>query len=464
MLEVQDWPTVINLNSSKVFKKPKPGDSRFLVFNLVTQVNREGAYANLRLPYLLGQSNLDQRDRSFVTELAYGTIRMQGRHDFAISAHSDRRIEEIDPVVIDLLRIGIHQLHFMRVSPHAAVSETVELARLVAGESKATFVNAILRKISSDPDIFRRVEDDLSLSELDKFSILYSHPKWIISAFYDLLKDWDAVCELLIANNTPVAPNLVAWPGKSSVEELLEIGGEKLSLGSYSVLANKTPSEYPAVWERRAGVQDCGSQKLTEIFFNSAKGEKLSWLDMCAGPGGKAALLDSLISTHRPDDRFLANEISSHRVDLIANVVPRSRISNLDGTDPSTFKETFDRILIDAPCSGLGALRRRPEARWRKNLTDLKGLLELQRKLLDAGVELLNNGGVLAYATCSPHLLETKGQVLDFLHRHKEMKLVQVSEYADDVSQSLTVDGNLQFLTQRDASDSMFMALFRKEI
>lgn len=452
-----------SLNNSKPFKKPNPGAARLLVFNLVTQVNREGAYANLRLPYLLRESKLDQRDKSFVTELAYGTIRMQGRHDFAISEHSDRKIEEIDPVVIDLLRIGIHQLHFMRVSPHAAVSETVELARMVAGESKATFINAILRKVSSDVDLFKRVEENSELGELDKFSVLYSHPKWIVSAFYDLLRDWESVRELLIANNTPVAPNLVAWPGKSTVEELLQTGGEKLSLGSFSVLSNRTPSEYPAIWERRAGVQDCGSQKLTEIFFETKTDEDLSWLDMCAGPGGKAALLASLINVNKPDDTFLANEISPHRADLIANVIPRNQISVLDGTKSTEFSQKFDRILIDAPCSGLGALRRRPEARWRKNLTDLKGLLELQRNLLDSGVELLNDGGILAYATCSPHLLETKGQVLDFLHRHKQMRPVQVGEYASDIPEAITADGNLQFWTHRDSSDSMFMALFRKE-
>jgi 16S rRNA (cytosine967-C5)-methyltransferase len=451
------------LNKSKAFKKPNPGAARLLVFNLVTQVNREGAYANLRLPYLLGESKLDQRDKSFATELAYGTIRMQGRHDFAIAEHSDRKIEEIDPDVIDLLRIGIHQLHFMRVSPHAAVSETVELARLVVGESKATFINAILRKIGADENLFKRVEANPELDEVDKFSILYSHPKWIVSAFYDQLRDWESVRSLLIANNTPVAPNLVAWPGKSTVDELLETGGEKLRLGSYSVLSSVPPSEYRAIWERRAGVQDCGSAKLTEIFFDTKSDADLNWLDMCAGPGGKAALLDSLIKVNKPNDKFIANEISQHRADLLANVIPRQQISVLDGTKANLFGQKFDRILIDAPCSGLGALRRRPEARWRKNPTDLKGLLELQRNLLNSGVELLKDGGILAYATCSPHLLETKGQVLDFLHRHKQMRLAQVGDFVSDIPEALTVDGNLQFWTHLDSSDSMFMALFRKE-
>ena len=253
--------------SSKPFAKPKPGAARLVAYDLVSQVNRGGAFANLRLPELLDNSDLDLRDRSFVTELAYGTLRMQGKHDYAISKKADRPIEELDEKIVDLLRIGIHQIFEMRVSVHAAVGETVEVARAVAGESKATYINAVLRSISADLDIYNDLESDANVSDLEKLSILYSHPIWIITAYYDQLKDWDAVRDLLRKNNIPVAPHIVSWPGKSTVSEILETGGEKLAIGTYSVLSNHLPNEYPAIKDKRAGIQDMGSQLVSEILF-----------------------------------------------------------------------------------------------------------------------------------------------------------------------------------------------------
>jgi 16S rRNA (cytosine967-C5)-methyltransferase len=444
------------------FRKPNPSQSRLVAFDLITQVNRGGAYANLRLPELLSQSSLDQRDRGFVTELSYGTLRMQGRHDYAISQKIDRPFSELDENVIDLLRLGVHQLLEMRVSDHAAVSETVELARKVAGESKASFINAILRAISSDSDLYKRLEEDPKIELIDKLSLLYSHPSWIVSAFYDQLRDWEEVRKLLLINNQPVAPNLVAWPGKSSVEELLETGGEKLPLSSYGVLSDHLPNEYPAIKDKRAGVQDVGSQLLSEIFLATATQERLDWLDLCAGPGGKAALLFNSLETFRPNDSFSANEPTDHRAELVARVIPRENISTNDGRDFQSFGRKFDRIMIDAPCTGLGALRRRPEARWRKSLSDLKELIPLQRELIDSAYQMLNPGGMIAYATCSPHLSETTAQVLDAKYRHKDLELVDISDFSPQRNLGLKPDGTLQLWTHLQESDSMFMAIFRK--
>lgn len=457
-----------NLSDSpikRIYKKPNPGEARRIAFALVTQVNREGAYANLRLPQLLSDSTLDQRDRSFVTELAYGTLRMQGKHDYAISKFIDRDISQLDSSVLDLLRLGVHQLTEMRVSDHAAVSETVELARAVAGESKATYINAILRKVSSDSTLFDDVRSKIESNPKYALSILYSHPEWIVSAFFDLLKNWGSVEKALAANNEPVAPNLIAWPGKSTREELLSLGGSALKIGRSSILADRMPTEYPAIRERRAGVQDCGSQLLTEIFFETAKeinSRNLDWLDLCAGPGGKAAYLQALISTERSSDTFTANEPSEHRAKLVQSVVNLKNVISLDGRNASEFPGKYDRILVDAPCSGLGALRRRPEARWRKNLSDLKGLIELQRDLLDSAYTLLKPGGIVGYATCSPHLLETKGQVLDFAHRHKEATQISISIADTGIEGAINSDENMQLWTHVQKSDSMFLALFQK--
>jgi len=457
----QDWIQVLSLNN-KGFSKPKPGAARLLAYDLVSQVNRNGAYANLRLPELLSDSNLELRDRAFATELGYGTLRMQGKHDYAISQKADRPITELDEKIVDLLRIGIHQIFEMRVPIHAAVGETVEVARAVAGESKASYVNALLRSISADLSLYEEVKNDTKLTSIDKLAVLYSHPIWIINAYFDQLKNWEAVEELLRINNVPVSPHIVAWPGKSSVEEIVATGGEKLPIGTYSVLSNALPNDYPAIKDKRAGIQDMGSQLVAEIFFATKSNAPLKWLDLCAGPGGKAALLNNLLSTRNAGDTFLANEPTPHRADLVARVVPKNKVVSFDGRDFNSFGETFDRILIDAPCSGLGALRRRPEARWRRSLNDLKELLPLQRDLIDSAYKMLNPGGIIGFATCSPLLSETKSQILDAKYRHKDLQLLDIANFSPAGTTGVNTDGSLQLWTHLDGSDSMFMALLQK--
>ena len=438
--------------------KPNPNQSRLIAYELVSQVNRDGAYANIRLPELLAKSKMDKADKAFTTELAYGTLRMQGRHDYIATKFVDRKFSEVDPKIQDLLRIGIHQITQMRVADHAAVSETVEVAKLVAGESKASYVNAVLRKVAvSNNDLVELVQ----LPNLQRLSISYSHPEWVISSFYDQLKDWEEVEKLLAANNLPATPDIVAWPGKSSITELIELGATQISGFPNAVNIDGIPSEFDPIIQRRAGVQDRGSQIVVENFLATAAGSQ-SWLDMCAGPGGKAAYLFHFLSQSEPTANFLANEPVPHRAELVKRVVNNQQVVSFDATDPSNFSSTFDRILVDAPCTGLGALRRRPEARWRKSLNDLKELVNLQRNLLNSAYELLKPNGVIAYVTCSPHIAETKGQVLDFLARHKDMSVLPLNTLPIAHKQGLLADGTMQLWTHQDQSDGMFMVLFKK--
>ena len=452
---------------ANVGKKPKPQAARLLVFHLLTQVNRQGAYANLRLPELLAASSLEERDRAFATELGYGTLRMQGKHDALIKRHIDRPFEDVDSGIIDILRMGIHQVKEMRVPDHAAVGETVEVARATIGESKATFVNAILRRACADASF----EEDLAAITETKLrlSATYSHPEWEVASFYDHLQDWKAVEKLLAINNLPVKPHLIAWAGRSTVEELLLAGGELLDWTEHGVLSAQMPGSYPAIKERRAGVQDRGSQLVAQIFLNTALGSELtpplSWLDMCAGPGGKAAAVYTDLLEKRPADRFMANEPSEHRARLVSQVIPSENVQIHLGQELPSLTARYDRILIDAPCTGLGALRRRPEARWRRTPQDLKELVKIQKELLGAGIELLKPGGILAYVTCSPHLLETKAQVIELLHRHEEMELIDIAPFLPRTvpPRVLTNDRTLQLWTHLDDSDSMFMALFHRK-
>ena len=439
-------------------RKPNPNPTRLLVYELISQVNRDGAYANIRLPELLKKSKLSANDRNLATEMSYGTLRMQGLMDYIAAKFTDRPFNELDPKIQDLLRMGIYQLIQMRIPDHAAVSETVEVAREEAGDAKASYINAILRKVSSNTFDLSELDD---LPMIDKLSIKHSHPIWIINAFYDQLKDWDLVEQLLIADNKSTRPDIVCWPDKSNEEEFIKLGAHKIDnlINGYNI--DGIPSDFAPIVERRSGVQDRGSQIVVEDFIATWK-PGLKWLDMCAGPGGKAAYLLHYLSSIEENPSFLANEPVPHRAELVKRVIGNDLVVSIDGRDASLFKDTFDRILVDAPCTGLGALRRRPEARWRKKFTDLKELVSIQHDLLESAYSLLNRKGVIAYVTCSPHISETKAQVANFLADHEDIKILDIASLPNANKSGLNPDGTVQLWTHKDQSDCMFIAFLQK--
>lgn len=440
------------------FKSPKPEASRLLAFDLLTEVNRNEGYSNLLLPQALNSSKLDERDKSLVTELLYGTIRMQGKHDWVLAQISDRPWTEVDPGIVDVCRMGVHQIHEMRIPDHAAVASTVEVARKRLGESKASFVNALLRNVT------RKSQDDWfaplsAISDpVERMSIQYSHPEWIVSAYFDLLKNWDEVEQALAINNEAATPTLVSWPGLSTIEDLKEIGGEPTTYSPYGAHWKGNPGALDLIKARKIGVQDEGSQLVASVFAKASAGT--NWLDMCAGPGGKAALLSNIAREKKIV--FTANEVSAVRADLVRQVVNGDRVLVGDGREIGNQAEKFDAILIDAPCTGLGALRRRPEVRWRRNLQDLRELTQLQRELIDSGIKALNVGGVLGYATCSPHLAETTIQVSDLKRKHHNMEQIDVASYLPDNLQDSERDQAMALWTHRTGTDAMFLALFKK--
>jgi 16S rRNA (cytosine967-C5)-methyltransferase len=442
------------------FKSPKPDRVRLLVFDILQEVNQSDGYSNLLLPRALADGDFEQRDKGFATELLYGTLRMQGRHDYIASQVSDRKWSEVDAGIVDVVRLGAHQLFEMRVPSHAAVSATVELARKVIGESKASFVNALLRKMSAQTlDQWLEPVNEIK-DPVTRLSIMYSHPEWIVSAYFDLLRDYAEVENLLSANNLPASPTLVWWPGRSTKEEFVELGAVSTQYSPYGLKYEGAPVSLEAVRRRRAGVQDEGSQLVASIFA-SVVADKSSWLDICAGPGGKAALLASLAKESGKE--FTANEISKPRSELVKQVIGSARLWVGDGREISSHGEKFDAILADVPCTGLGALRRRPEVRWRRQVSDLRALTQLQREISDAAISVLSDGGFFAYATCSPHLAETSIQVKDILNRHPELELVDLTTYLPNNLAGAIRDGALSLWTHRHETDAMFMAVFHKK-
>ena len=443
------------------FKSPKPDPVRLLVYDILKEVNRSDGYSNLLLPQALTTSNFEQRDKGFATELLYGTLRMQGRHDYIAAQVSDRPWSEVDSGIVDVVRLGAHQLFEMRVPSHAAVSATVELARKVLGESKASFVNALLRKMSAQSLDQWLAPANLISDPVERLSIIYSHPEWIVSAYFDLLRDFTEVESLLSANNLAATPTIVWWPGRSSAEELISLGAQPTKYSDYGMKIEGAPSTLEAVRHRRAGVQDEGSQLVAQIFAKVVSSQD-NWLDLCAGPGGKAALLSSLAK--ESGKKFTANEISASRAKLVEQVIGGARLLVGDGRDIATLGEKYGAILADVPCTGLGALRRRPEVRWRRTVADLRELTQLQRELSDAAISVLEDGGFFGYATCSPHLAETSIAVSDVLRKHPELELVDLQPYLPVDLNSAMRDKSLSLWTHRHETDAMFLAVFRKKL
>jgi 16S rRNA (cytosine967-C5)-methyltransferase len=446
---------------------------REVAYELLRRVSEDDAYANLILPKLLRDARVDSRDAGFIQELGFGAIRNQRLYELIIESASKRDISAIEPEARTILLLGIHQLLGMRVPAHAAINETVNLAKRKASKSAVGFVNAILRRVSERSrgewvELVTSGGQDRDLALSDE----YSHPVWIVKSFKAALAARGlegTLVDLLEADNTPARVSIVALPGFSTVEELAEFGvaGGASPLG---VEIHENPSNIEAIRTGKARVQDQGSQlavlALTETGIEISDA---AWLDICAGPGGKAALMAALAKPKGIE--FAANEISEHRVKLVeAALAPVTdiRVSQGDGREIGVGGPKFSRILLDAPCTGLGALRRRPEARWRKQASDLKDLSKLQRELFESSWLSLLPGGVLAYVTCSPHLSETTNQVAWAISKFgAEMEVVNANKVLNGVNPNLDLDES--FLTAQlwphiNGTDAMFVALFRKSL
>lgn len=316
-----------------------PTTARSVALRCLERIDHEGAYANLVVPAALDASGLDRRDRAFVTELVHGTTRMRRANDAVI----DRFIlSEPDPSIRTLLRLGAQQLTFTDVAPHAAVAETVELAPKRA----RGFVNAILRNITRTPMIWPDLATELS------------YPDWL----FQLLQR---------------------------------------ELGDEAVPAMRRMNEPPPVSVRDDGyTQDMSSQWVAAA-VGARPGERV--LDMCAAPGGKATAMAA--RPYHDGAQVIAAELSPVRAGLVVANAQRleADVNTVvaDGTSPPFTEASFDRVLLDAPCSGLGALRRRPDARWRMTPESIDDLTALQRRLLAAAAPLVRPGGNLVYSVCT---------------------------------------------------------------
>lgn len=452
--------------------------SRRVAFEVLRAVTESGAYANLLLPERLRAAGLSGRDAAFATELTYGTLRRSGTYDVIAAACVDRPWSEVDRPVQDLLRLGTHQLLGMNVPKHAAVATTVELAKAEIGRGRAGFVNAVLRRVGerSYDEWVAEISEGSDPSTRAALGLRYAHPSWLVRELGAALtargRPESELVDLLEADNRAAQVTLVARPGRCTIQELLEAGARQ---GRWTTTAAVLPSGDPgslaAVREQRAAVQDEGSQMVTAAVVAAEVGPDPDvplgaerWLDMCAGPGGKAALLASFAAGRGVS--LQAWELLSHRAKLVTQAVgDGATVRVVDAGDPQRVVESsegFDRVLLDAPCSGAGALRRRPEARWRKQPGDLPALVAGQRRLLQNALRLVRPGGVVGYTTCSPLLDETSGVVDAVLSGRTDVERLDVRELLPGRPPHVGPGPDAQLWPHLHDTDAMYLALLRR--
>jgi 16S rRNA (cytosine967-C5)-methyltransferase len=466
-------------------REPRRGQSdpaRRVACDVLLAVEQRDAYANLLLPELLAERGITGRDAALATELCYGTLRARGTYDAILAVCSDRDLAKLDPPVRQVLRLGAHQLLGTRIQPHAAVATSVSLTRSAAGQRPAGFVNAVLRRVSTrDLAAWLQIAAPAPADDpVGYLEVRYSHPRWVVEAFADALgesaSEAAGLAETVLAETEAALAadgerplvTLCATPGLAGQAELAAAGATAARWSPYGgYLRGGDPGAIPAVAEHRAGVQDEASQLAALALARvPVTGADRAWLDLCAGPGGKARLLAGLAA--QSGAHLIAAEIRHQRTRLVlaaTGPAGSAAVVTADGVRPGWRAAAFDRVLVDVPCSGLGALRRRPEARWRRSTADIASLGPAQRALLSAAIESARPGGVIAYVTCSPHIAETREVVADVLAGHADVEVLDAPAELAEVPGLRCAEPDerfAQFWPHRHGTDAIFLALLRR--
>jgi 16S rRNA (cytosine967-C5)-methyltransferase len=441
-------------------RRPVLDGARLTAYDVLDGVSAREAYANLLLHQLLRERDLEPRDAAFATQLAYGALRAQGTLDAVLARLVDRPLGDLDRRVLDLLRLGAYQLLDLRVPAHAAVATTVDLTRAIVGAGASGLVNAVLRKVAVGGDRAAWLAE-LGADGDRRLALATDHPEWVVAAWREALGGDDELEPALLADDAAPEVHLVARRVRRD-ELAEESGGTPGPWSPYAVrLGGGDPGRIPSVRAGAAAVQDEGSQLAALLLARAPlEGPDARWLDVCAGPGGKAGLLAAV----RPAGVHLtAADRAPHRAELVRTALRDEddvEVLVADGREPPWARGSFDRVLLDAPCTGLGALRRRPEVRWRRGPEDVGPLVELQTALLDAALASVRPGGVVAYVTCSPHAAETVG-IADAAAARDDVEVLPVAPLFEGVP-GVERGPYGQLWPHRHGTDAMFMALLRR--
>lgn len=442
---------------------------RKLATEILTKVDTRKAYADVLLDHTIKSAALDDRDRALLTELIYGTLRWRGRLDPCLNESIRGSLEETDPFIRNLLRLTLYQLDFLdRIPDYAAVNEAVKVAKTHGGRRAAGFVNGVLRNVVREKRAIippepaeRRVED---------FAEYWSHPKWLVQRWLQYFGS-EEITALLKANNDEAPLVLRTNRTRGTRETLLDLFGTQ---GVKAVPCSWSPEgivirsggpvdQLPGFQAGLFQVQGEASQ-LVVYLLDPKPGERI--LDACSAPGGKTTHIAEFM-----DDRghIIAIDISAKGIRRVEQNARRLGLTSIQALRADLTRgltipldESYDRILVDAPCSGFGTLRSHPEIKWTRSESDIRRLSQLQKKLLIRAASYLKPGGVLVYSTCTLIEDENEKVVEDFLKYQEGFVLEEAAGYLPDQAKSLLRGSYFMAWPHRHDTDGFFAARLRK--
>ena len=438
------------------------GNVRDAALTILLAVDKHQAYSNLLLNQTINKYKIDAKDRALLTELTYGTL----QHKYTLDFYLEPFIRgKMDLWVKWLLRLSLYQMEYLdRVPDHAAVNEAVEIAKRRGHKGIAAVVNGILRSI-----LRQGVRSTEEITEPKKrLAIETSHPEWLVERFAEAY-GMEKTTEMLRENNVPPFNTVRVNTSKATVEEAMALLAEEGVEAQRSKiipeclhLISGQASRTKAFKDGYITIQD-ESSMMPANALNPQPGWRV--LDMCAAPGGKTT---HMAEKMKNEGSILATDIHPHKLDLIDETSTRLGLNIIqtapvDGRKAAEFlqAESFDAVLVDAPCSGLGVMRRKPDIKYTKREEDLSRLHTIQLELLDSAVKVLKKGGRLVYSTCTVNKEENEETVLAFLASHPEIESVPLENLPKELLER-SQSGMLQVFPQDFGSDGFFVAAFRK--
>ncbi|OPX42349.1 ribosomal RNA small subunit methyltransferase B [Ruminiclostridium hungatei] len=438
--------------------------ARETALKILYDINENEAYSNISVNKYLEAGELREIDRAFATELAYGTVKWLMELDYIIDRFSSVKAKKLSPWIKNILRLGIYQLlHTDKIPSSAACNTSVDLAKRYGHQASSRFVNAVLRNIARSRDSIPYPEKKDNAGYL---SIVYSHPRELVDRWLELFGG-EFTEALLKSNNTVPDFNVRVNTLKTTPDELLEAlrqEGCTARLGNYlkDAVVLENPSSISRLEAFKKGyftVQD-ESSMLASVVLEPAEGQLA--VDVCSAPGGKATHLAQLMNNR---GTVLARDIHEHKLRLVEGTAARMGIGIVKTQlfDAAGFDESLegkaDRVLVDAPCTGFGIIRKKPDIKYSRNLSQQKEIVALQKKVLDNAARYVKPGGCLVYSTCTIQPEENLENVKAFLGQNRDYKLADFEHLLPEKLKTATAqEGYIQLYPNTNQTDGFFIS------
>ena len=443
-------------------------EARDVALKILMEINEEGAYSNISLKRNL-KGYMGKLDENFVREIVYGVLENKLYLDYIIGSFSKTKLNKIELIILEILRIGVYQIAMLeRIPNSAAVNESAKLAKKHSNPGAVKFVNGILRNICRKKESLINIDED---NKIDYFSIKYSHPRWLVKRW---ISEYGVgfTERLCIENNKRPKLNIRTNSTKITREDLkakFETKGIIVSESKYSIdgLILEKPYRITDTEEYKAGlftIQDESSMLVSQI-MNPTQGSFV--IDLCSAPGGKTTHISEKMNNK---GRILARDFYDHKIKLVENNSQRlgSTIIETEVFDATILDENLiesaDYVLIDAPCTGLGMIRRRPEIKWNRVEKDIENITDIQKKILNNGSKYLKSGGVLVYSTCTIEKDENLNLVANFVRNNDNFEFCGFDHLLNSNENMKTAkEGYIEIYPHVHDMDGFFIAKLTKK-